>query len=172
LNENSAGFPLTKTSNRVSPEKPKLKSELLRDNFINKDGFIQAENSEITVDQALAIFNYLPVDITFVDENDTVKFYSNPKDRIFPRSPAIIGRKVQNCHPPESVHVVEDIVNAFRKGERDVAQFWLELNGKFLLIQYFAIRDNAGKYGGVLEVSQDVTEIRKLKGERRLLQWQ
>ena len=161
------GFPFIET-----PEKPKLKSELLRDNFINKDGFIQAENSEITVDQALAIFNYLPVDITFVDENDTVKFYSNPKDRIFPRSPAIIGRKVQNCHPPESVHVVEDIVNAFRKGERDVAQFWLELNGKFLLIQYFAIRDNAGKYGGVLEVSQDVTEIRKLKGERRLLQWQ
>ena len=79
---------------------------------------------------------------------------------------------MQNCHPPESVHVVEDIISAFKKGERDLAQFWLELNGKFLLIQYFAIRDNAGKYVGVLEVSQDVTEIRKLEGERRLLQWQ
>jgi hypothetical protein len=161
------GFPFIET-----PEKPMISSEAIKNDFNFKKGIIQTENSEITVEQALLIFNNLPVDITFVDETDTVKFYSNPKDRIFPRSPAIIGRKVQNCHPPESVHVVEDIISAFKKGERDLAQFWLELNGKFLLIQYFAIRDNAGKYVGVLEVSQDVTEIRKLEGERRLLQWQ
>jgi len=161
------GFPFIET-----PEKPLISSEAIKNDFNFKKGIIQTENSEITVEQALLIFNNLPVDITFVDETDTVKFYSNPKDRIFPRSPAIIGRKVQNCHPPESVHVVEDIISAFKKGERDLAQFWLELNGKFLLIQYFAIRDNAGKYVGVLEVSQDVTEIRKLEGERRLLQWQ
>lgn len=161
------GFPFIET-----PKKPMISSEAIKNDFNFKKGIIQTENSEITVEQALLIFNNLPVDITFVDKTDTVKFYSNPKDRIFPRSPAIIGRKVQNCHPPESVHVVEDIISAFKKGERDIAQFWLELNGKFLLIQYFAIRDNEGKYGGVLEVSQDVTEIRKLVGERRLLQWQ
>lgn len=160
------GFPFIE-----KPVKPDIETKEKQHVFNYNKGLIQTENSEITVEQALLLFNNLPVDITFVDENETVKFYSNPKDRLFPRSPAIIGRKVQNCHPPESVHVVEEIIKAFKSGEKDVAQFWLELKGRFLLIQYFAVRNNENLYCGVLEVSQDVTEIKKLKGERRLLEW-
>ncbi len=160
------GFPFIE-----KPVKPDNKTKEKQNMFNYNKGLIQTENSEMTVEQALLLFNNLPVDITFVDENDTVKFYSNPKDRIFPRSPAIIGRKVQNCHPPESIHIVEEIIEAFKKGKRDVAQFWFELNSKLLFIQYFAIRNAGGKYCGVLEVSQDVTDIKKLSGERKLLEW-
>jgi len=111
------------------------------------------------------------VDITYVDENDTVRFYSNPPHRIFARTPAIIGRKVQFCHPPESVHVVEQIVNSFRSGEKSVASFWIHMGPKFVLIQYFAVRDAEGNYRGTLEVSQEISEIQKLEGDRRLLDW-
>lgn len=126
----------------------------------------------LTAEQLILLFNHLPVDITFVDENDRVQFFSSPKDRIFPRTTAIIGREVKNCHPPESVHVVEKIVEAFRSGTKDKAQFWIQMKGRFILIQYFAIRDKNGIYKGVLEVSQDATEIRSLSGEKRLLEWE
>ncbi len=125
-----------------------------------------------TPEQIRLIFNHLPVDITYVDENDEVVFFSTPKHRIFPRSNAVIGRKVHNCHPPESVKIVEQIVESFRAGERDVAKFWINIMNKFILIQYFAVRDNNGNYKGVVEVSQDATEIRALEGEQRLLDWE
>ncbi|MGD8353313.1 MAG: DUF438 domain-containing protein [Pseudomonadota bacterium] len=115
------------------------------------------------------ILTSLPVDITFVDAEDKVQYYSAQPERIFPRSPGIIGREVQNCHPPASVHVVQEILDAFRSGDRDSADFWVQLDGKFILIRYFAIRDKEGEYEGCLEVSQDVTDIRKLEGEKRLL---
>ena len=111
----------------------------------------------------------LPLDITYVDEHDRVKFYSQGKERIFPRTPAIIGREVQNCHPPASVHVVEKIIKDFRDKKRDAAEFWLEMGGKFIHIRYFALYAPDGAYRGVLEVSQDATAIRSLKGEKRLL---
>ena len=111
----------------------------------------------------------LPVDVTYVDANDEVRFFSATKERIFPRSPAIIGRKVQKCHPPASVDKVQAIVNDFREGRRDEAEFWIQLGGKFIHIRYYAIRDEQGGYQGTLEVSQDVTHIRALEGERRLL---
>jgi len=126
----------------------------------------------LTAEQLIMLFNHLPVDITFVDENDRVQFFSSPADRIFPRTTAIIGREVKNCHPPESVHVVEKIVEAFRSGTKDKAQFWIQMKGRFILIQYFAMRDKNGAYKGVLEVSQDATEIRSLSGEKRLLEWE
>ena len=113
----------------------------------------------------------LPVDVTYVDENDRVRYYSQGRERIFPRSPAVIGRAVQNCHPPASVHVVERILDSFRKKEKEQAEFWLEMQGRFIHIRYFALHDPDGVYRGVLEVSQDVTGIRALKGERRLLDW-
>jgi len=138
---------------------------------IDGDLKLKSETGELSLDQILLLLNNLPVDITFVDENDRVKFFSRPKERFFPRSPAIIGRAVQNCHPPESVHIVEKIVAAFKNGEKDNAKFWLELKGKFILIQYFALRNDKNEYKGVIEVSQDVTEIRALKGEQRLLDW-
>jgi len=115
------------------------------------------------------ILTSLPVDITFVDAQDKVQYYSAQTERIFPRSPGIIGREVQNCHPPSSVHVVQEILNDFREGKRNTADFWIQMGGKFILIRYFAIRDEDGEYEGCLEVSQDVTEIRALEGQKRLL---
>lgn len=132
----------------------------------------QSETGELDFNQILMIFNTLPVDITFVDENNKVKFFSNSKDRLFPRSPAIIGRDVKNCHPPASVHIVEEIVERFRAGKENKASFWINIKGKIFLIQYFALRDKEGRFGGTLEVSQDITDIQKLEGERRLLHWE
>jgi DUF438 domain-containing protein len=117
------------------------------------------------------MLTHLPVDISFVDENDQVAYYSDTSDRIFPRSAGVIGRKVQKCHPPKSVHIVEKILDEFKSGRKDCAEFWIQLNGKFIHIRYFAVRDSNGKYIGTLEVSQDVTSIRELKGEKRLLDW-
>ena len=113
----------------------------------------------------------LPVDLSLVDENDRVAYYSDSAHRIFPRSPGVIGRKVQLCHPQKSVHMVERILSSFRAGERDVAEFWIEIGGRFLHIRYFALRDAHGSYRGTLELSQDVTAIRALEGQQRLLDW-
>lgn len=135
------------------------------------NGKIDLGTGLLTPEQLMLLFNHLPVDITFVDEHDEVCYFSGAKHRIFPRSKAIIGRKVQNCHPHESVHVVNDILAAFRSGEKDCAGFWIQLKGRFIHIRYFALRDDAGNYKGTIEVSQDATEIRALQGERRLLEW-
>jgi PAS domain S-box-containing protein len=131
---------------------------------------ILSETGKMTIEQTLLAFNNLPIDITFVDEKDTVVFFNKAKERLFPRSPAVIGRAVQNCHPPESVHVVEEIIEAFRSGRKDEAEFWIQMKGRFISIRYFALRNETGVYKGVLEVSQDVTGIRTLEGERRLLE--
>ncbi len=119
-----------------------------------------------------AILTNLPIDITYVGKDDTVKYFSQGKDRIFTRTKSIIGRKVQNCHPPESVHVVEKIVSDFKTGRQSNAEFWLELNGSFIHIRYLALKDSQGEYMGTMEVSQDLTRLRKLEGERRLLQYE
>jgi len=126
----------------------------------------------LAADQIKLLLNTIPVDVTFIDENDEVRYFSGGNHRIFPRSAAIIGRKVQNCHPPESVHMVNQIVDAFKSGARDHADFWITMKGKFLHIRYFAVRNEQGLYKGTLEVSQDVTEIRALQGEQRLLEWE
>ncbi|HUV16570.1 MAG TPA: DUF438 domain-containing protein [Pelolinea sp.] len=126
-------------------------------------------HGDLSISQIDMMLKNLPVDITFVDENDTVRYYSETPERIFKRTPAIIGRKVQNCHPPASVDKVVEIVEDFRAGNRDVAEFWIQLGGKFVHIRYFAMRDAGGNYRGTLEVSQDLTEVRKLEGEKRLL---
>lgn len=123
----------------------------------------------LTAEQINLMLTHLPVDVTFVDENDRVRFFSQTKERIFERQPAIIGRKVQNCHPPQSVDKVQKILEDFRAGKRDVAEFWIEMMGKFIHIRYFALRDAQGNYRGTIEVSQDVAAIRALQGERRLL---
>jgi len=125
----------------------------------------------LSLEQVDLILKNLPIDISFVDEADTVSYYSDTKDRIFPRTPGVIGRAVQNCHPPKSVHLVKEILKAFREGKKDAAEFWIETKGKFVHIRYFALRDARGRYRGCLEVSQDVTEIRRLAGEKRLLDW-
>ena len=128
-------------------------------------------NGDLTIKQIDLMLKNLPVDITFVDENDTVRYYSETPGRIFKRTPAIIGRKVQNCHPPQSVHKVQQIIDAFRGGEKSTAEFWIEMQGKFLHIRYFALREAAGTYRGTVEMVQDATRNRALEGQRRLVDW-
>ena len=123
-------------------------------------------------EQLKALVEVLPVDLTFVDSDDRVAFFSEGKDRTFARSPSIIGRKVQNCHPPQSVEIVERILADFRSGKQNVAEFWITLKGKFIHIRYFAVRSDGGDYIGTLEVTQDLTHPRSLEGERRLLQYE
>lgn len=115
------------------------------------------------------ILNALPVEVTYVDENDTVRYFNKPRERTFLRPPAVIGRKVQKCHPPASLHRVQRILDDFRAGKRDVAEFWIQMQGRFIHIRYFPLWDEPGVYRGTLEVVQDVTDIRALQGERRLL---
>jgi len=124
---------------------------------------------DLSISQIDTLLTHLPVDITYVDENDTVLFFSETPDRIFKRTAAIIGRKVQNCHPPQSMGKVQKILDDFRAGTRDVAEFWIPMNGMFIHIRYFAMRDADGNYKGTLEVSQDLTPLRALEGEKRLL---
>ncbi|KKM81862.1 hypothetical protein LCGC14_1325490 [marine sediment metagenome] len=126
----------------------------------------------LTPEQINTMLKTLPVDLTFVDENDEVAYYSDTEDRIFPRSRGIIGRKVQKCHPPDSVDVVEDILQKFKSGEKNIAEFWIQLDGKFILIRYFAMRDEEENYVGTLEVSQEISHLRSLKDERRLVEWE
>ncbi|MFX1325884.1 MAG: DUF438 domain-containing protein [Promethearchaeota archaeon] len=135
------------------------------------EGELNLDVGGLSIEQINIMLKTLPVDLTFVDENDEVAYYSDTEDRIFPRSKGIIGRKVQKCHPPKSVHVVEDILQKFKSGEKDVAEFWIQMDGKFIMIRYFAMRDEDGKYVGTLEVSQELSRLRQLEGERRLVQW-
>ena len=139
---------------------------------------INTGTGTLSADQLVLILDALPVDMTYVDENDKVRYFSRPKDRFFPRSAAIIGRDVRYCHPPESVEKVLEIVQAFKEGRQDTASFWIDLRGRKVLIQYFALRtpgdsaDDPPTYHGVLEVSQDITDIQKMEGQRRLLSWE
>jgi DUF438 domain-containing protein len=130
---------------------------------------IALPTGRFSLDELTATLNALPIDITFVDAEDGVKYFSQSKDRIFVRAKSVIGRNVENCHPPQSVHKVKEIVEAFKNGSRDHADFWIRLNGKLVSIRYFAVRDPGGRYLGTLEVTQDLTDIMKLEGERRLL---
>ena len=123
----------------------------------------------IKLNELMYLLNTLPVDLTFVDKEDTVRYFSDSKDRIFLRTKSVIGRKVQNCHPPQSVDVVEKILTSFKEGKRDSYEFWLNLQGRLVYIRYFAMRDKDGLYLGTLEVTQDITGIKKLEGEKRLL---
>lgn len=123
----------------------------------------------ISTETLEAIFDTLPVDITFVDETDTVRYYSRGEERIFRRTPAVIGKKVQQCHPQPSIHKVNQVVSDLKSGKRKVAEFWIELKGRRIYIRYFPVKDKAGKYIGILEVTQDITDLQKIKGEKRLL---
>lgn len=123
----------------------------------------------MTVHQVNLMLKHLPFDVTYVDEEDKVRYYSQGRERHFPRSPGIIGRSVQNCHPPKSVHVVEQIVDSFRKKEKDSADFWIRMGEKLIYIRYFPVFDDEGVYRGVVEVTQDIAEIQSLEGEKRLL---
>jgi len=135
------------------------------------DKHIQLPSGGFSLGELKSILNTIPVDMTFVDKDDTVRYFSQGTERIFERTEAIIGRKVQMCHPPTSVHIVQQILDDFKSGRQDQAAFWINMNGKFIHIEYFALHDDDGEYLGVLEVTQDLTEKRKLEGEQRLLSY-
>ena len=157
------------TSDEQKNEEPAKIVETSKPERIETMSDFPLTNGDLTIKQIDLMLKNLPVDITFVDENDTVRYYSETPGRIFKRTPAIIGRKVQNCHPPASVDKVVKIVEDFKAGKRDVAEFWIQMKGMFIHIRYFAMRDAEGNYKGTIEVSQDITEIHKLEGEKRLL---
>ncbi len=132
-------------------------------------GKVFFETGELSVKELETILNTLPVDITFVDKEDRVRYFSQSKDRIFPRTKAVIGRRVQQCHPQKSLHVVEQILSDFKNNESNVAEFWISLKGRLVYIRYFAVRDEDQNYLGCLEVTQDITKVKEIKGEKRLL---
>jgi DUF438 domain-containing protein len=138
---------------------------------IPASGSLMLPTGNITLEQLVAVFSTLPVDLTFVDADDRVAFFTEGPDRIFARSKAIIGRKVQHCHPPRSVETVDQILNDFRAGRQNVAEFWINFHEKFVHVRYFAVRNAKGEYMGTLELTQDLTPLRALQGERRLLEY-
>jgi len=122
-------------------------------------------------EQLAGILEAVPVELSFVDENDSVKFWNKHETRIFKRPISVIGKSVQNCHPRQSVDKVNQILSDFKSGRRDSAEFWINLKEKLVYIRYFAVRDKTGKYLGTLEATQDITEIKKIEGEKRLLEY-
>ncbi len=145
-----------------------LRSALIEEPVL-KEGSLSLPTGTLGPNEVMGMLNTLPLDITFVDKDDNVKYFSDGKDRIFRRTKAIIGRNVQNCHPPQSLEAVNRILASFKDGTRDSYEFWITLQGRFVHIRYFAIRDAARAYLGTMEVTQDVTPIRKLEGQKRLV---
>lgn len=155
-----------------APPKPSVDPRAFQTNPKGEKNGLQAllpfETGALTLEQISLIFNHLPIDITFVDEKDLVRYFSYGKERIFQRSKAIIGRNVKDCHPPDSVHIVTKIMDDFKRGIRDSAEFWIHMNEQYVYIQYFAVRDDDGIYRGTIEVTQDVQKIQTLQGEKRI----
>lgn len=163
------GYCLTGPQGVWNPERHPLQIEEDTDEIKPEDGFIRFETGMLSVKQLETILNHLPVDITFIDENDVVRYFSHGKERIFARTKAVIGRTVQNCHPPQSVHVVEKLLEDFKAGVKDVEDFWIPFKDMFVYIRYFAVRDEEGKYLGTLEFTQNVAPIRALEGQKRII---
>jgi len=140
--------------------------------FKNKEEKLNVTTGQLTLEQINLIYQHMPVDLSYVDENELVCFYTDTKHRVFPRSKNVIGRDVKNCHPKASVHIVEEIIQKFRSGEQDKAEFWINKPDLFIYIIYYAVRDENGKFRGVLEMMQDCTHIRSLQGSQTLLTWE
>jgi DUF438 domain-containing protein len=151
--------------------KPEGLVEEVAETVVKGDGNIQLPSGSFTANEIMAILNTIPADMTFVDKNDKVKYFTQGKDRIFARSRSIINRDVRLCHPPGSTHIVEKIIDDFKSGKASHAPFWINMKGKFIKIEYFALRDENGEYLGTLEYSQDLTENRALEGEQRILSY-
>ncbi len=167
LKEKPAPYPSEKKKDYVHPGED---HESKADNIARENTF-HYDEGYMTPEQVNMLLRYLPVDLTYVDENDRVIFYNRGEDRVFPRRKGVIGREVKFCHPPKSVHMVLRIVEEFKAGTKDVAEFWINFKGRMIHIRYFAIRDKEKNYRGVIEMSQDVTDIQKLEGQKRLLDW-
>ena len=141
---------------------------ILDEETSNLKGYFQSKTGKMSITQLIEMLNHLPMDITFVDKDDIVLYYNDTLNRHFPRTPAVIGRLVKNCHPPKSVDIVEGIISDFKNNIKDFEEFWINFKGKMLYIAYYAVRDEKRNYLGVLEVSQDISHFQEIKGEKRL----
>ncbi|MCC3355849.1 DUF438 domain-containing protein [Bacillus sp. REN16] len=153
----------------ISPDEWKPNRNVIDDEQITTKGFIKMETGILSLKQLELLLNHLPVDITFIDQDDVVRYFSKGKERIFARTKAVIGRTVQNCHPPRSVHVVEELLEDFKSGRKDTEDFWIKAKGKYVYIRYFAVRDEDGEYIGTMEFSQNIAPIQEIEGEKRIL---
>jgi hypothetical protein len=151
--------------------KPEGVADDADETLVSTDGSIQLPSGSFTAKEIRAMLNTVPFDMTFVDKNDKVKYFTQGKERIFVRNRSIINRDVRLCHPPGSTHVVEKILDDFKTGKATHAPFWIQMRGKFIKIEYFALHDENGEYLGTLEVSQDLSENRALQGEKRILEY-
>lgn len=142
-----------------------------RDLPFNREKTTHYDEGYMSVEQVNLLLKTMPLDLTYVDENDRVIFYNRGEERVFPRSAGIIGREVKFCHPPKSVGTVLRILEEFRKGTKNESSFWINYRGRLIYIRYFAVRDAQKNYKGVIEMSQDITDIKKIEGEKRLLDW-
>ncbi|MEH6888507.1 DUF438 domain-containing protein [Bacillus sp. JJ864] len=157
------GYCLTGPASVWKPERKAVQEQAM------SEGFIRLETGILSLQQLDMMLNHLPVDITYIDQDDVVRYFSHGKERIFARTKAIIGRTVQNCHPPKSVHVVEKLLEDFKSGNKDCEDFWIKLKDKYVYIRYFAIRSEDGEYMGTLEFTQNINPIQEIQGEKRIL---
>ncbi|MBT2725786.1 DUF438 domain-containing protein [Bacillus sp. ISL-75] len=157
------GFCLIAPAVEWKPERKALDEKAI------SEGYIKMETGILSLKQLELLLNHLPVDITFIDQDDVVRYFSHGKERIFARTKAIIGRTVQNCHPPRSVYVVEELLADFKSGKKESEDFWIKFKDKYVYIRYFAVRDENGKYIGTLEFTQNIDPIKVIEGEKRIL---
>lgn len=157
------GYCLSHPSVVWKPERQTIQEQAI------SEGFIRLETGILSLKQLELMLNHLPVDITYIDQDDVVRYFSHGKERIFSRTKAVIGRTVQNCHPPKSVHVVEKLLEDFKSGNKDCEDFWIKFKDKYVYIRYFAIRNENGEYMGTLEFSQNINPIQEIQGEKRIL---
>ncbi|PEA54991.1 PAS domain S-box protein [Bacillus pseudomycoides] len=157
------GYCLTGPASEWKPERKAIQEQAI------SEGFIRLETGILSLKQLELMLNHLPVDITYINQDDVVRYFSHGKERIFARTKAIIGRTVQNCHPPKSVHVVEKLLEDFKSGNKDCEDFWIKLKDKYVYIRYFAIRSENGEYMGTLEFTQNINPIQEIQGEKRIL---
>lgn len=157
------GYCLTGPGGVWKPERKAITKQSI------SEGFIHLATGILSIKQLELMMNHLPVDITFIDKDDIVRYYSHGKERIFARIKAVIGRTVQNCHPPKSVHIVEKLLEDFKSGNKDCEDFWIKFQDKYVYIRYFAIRSEDGEYMGTLEFTQNINPIQEIQGEKRIL---
>ncbi|SHI06323.1 DUF438 domain-containing protein [Clostridium magnum] len=167
----SIGYCITGPAGKWKPVRADVESKEEHEKLANEDseGYIKFNTGILKAKEISAIFDHLPVDITFVDKDGVVKYFSNSKERIFVRTKAVVGRKVQNCHPPASMHVVEQVVEELKSGKKEHEDFWIKMGDMYILIRYFAVKDENGEFLGILEVSQNIKSIQEIEGEKRLM---
>ncbi len=164
------GYSLYKPGEKWKPEKTDIVEKIKeKGEEPSNDGYVEFDSGLMSPEEINAVLNAVPFDMTFVDKDGAVKYFTMGKDRIFKRPKTVIGRQVQNCHPPASVHVVEQIVEDLKSGKKDHEDFWIHMGPRYVLIRYFAVRNAKGEYLGALEVTQDIKQIQDITGEKRLM---